>query len=98
MVISNKKIYLKSSLLICKLRFFVYFLFDLAAPTGGLLIANAIKDAGLVESALEAIRIIEHSAASIDKVKITNKKMLLLSGNTHIAQVRKRRFAKINTC
>ena len=68
---------------------------ELAALSGGLLIANALKDAGLVESTSEAIRMIEHSAVSIDKVKITDKKMLLLPGNTYVVQVGKRRFAKI---
>lgn len=58
-------------------------------------IANILKQAGLVASTSEALRSIEAGAVKIDSVKVSDKKLAVKSGTTHIYQVGKRRFAKI---
>lgn len=61
----------------------------------GLSIANILKQTGLVASTSEALRAIDAGAVKIDAVKITDKKLSLMPGSTHIYQVGKRRFAKV---
>lgn len=58
-------------------------------------IANLLKQAGLVASTSEALRSIDAGAVKIDAVKITDKKLSIKPGSTHIYQVGKRRFAKV---
>lgn len=58
-------------------------------------IAQLLKLAGLVESTSEAMRAIEQGGLKIDSEKITDKKILISKGVTVIAQVGKRKFAKI---
>lgn len=60
-----------------------------------LLIANLLKQAGLVTSTSEALRSIEAGAVKIDSIRIEDKKLLLKPGTSHIYQVGKRRFAKV---
>lgn len=59
-------------------------------------IANLLKQAGLVASTSEAFRLIDAGAVKIDSVKISDKKLPVKAGSTHIYQVGKRRFAKIS--
>jgi tyrosyl-tRNA synthetase len=58
-------------------------------------IAQLLKLAGLVESTSEANRAIEQGGVKLDSEKITDKNMQLNAGVTVIAQVGKRKFAKI---
>jgi tyrosyl-tRNA synthetase len=58
-------------------------------------IANLLKDAGLTGSSSEAVRMINQGAVKIDGEKITDPKLGVLSGTSHIYQVGKRRFARI---
>jgi tyrosyl-tRNA synthetase len=58
-------------------------------------IANLLKDAGLTSSSSEAVRMINQGAVKIDGEKITDPKLGVLSGTSHIYQVGKRRFARI---
>ena len=60
-----------------------------------LLIANLLKQVGLVTSTSEALRSIEAGAVKIDSIRIEDKKLLLKPGTSHIYQVGKRRFAKV---
>jgi tyrosyl-tRNA synthetase len=68
---------------------------SLTINNAGLSIANLLKQAGLVASTSEALRAIDAGAVKIDAVKITDRKLSLKPGATHIYQVGKRRFAKV---
>ncbi|MFM2323008.1 MAG: tyrosine--tRNA ligase [Pseudomonadota bacterium] len=68
---------------------------SLTVNNAGLSIANLLKQAGLVASTSEALRAIDAGAVKIDAVKITDRKLSLKPGATHIYQVGKRRFAKV---
>jgi tyrosyl-tRNA synthetase len=58
-------------------------------------IAQLLKMAGLVESTSEAYRAIDQGGVKLDSEKITNKNLQLNKGTTVVAQVGKRKFAKI---
>ena len=59
-------------------------------------IAQLLKSAGLVESTSEAIRAIQQGGVKLDSQKIEDKNLQLNKGTTVIAQVGKRKFAKVN--
>jgi tyrosyl-tRNA synthetase len=61
----------------------------------GIAIANVLKEAGLVGSTSDAMRMIKQGAAKIDGVKIEDTRMLLTVGMSGVFQVGKRKFAKI---
>ena len=67
----------------------------LEASGGGIGIAQALKQAGLTSSTSEALRMIEQGAVKLDETKVTDKGLTLARGVTVIAQVGKRKFAKI---
>ena len=58
-------------------------------------IAQLLKMAGLVESTSEAIRAIQQGGVKINSAKVEDKNLQLNKGITVIAQVGKRKFAKI---
>ena len=58
-------------------------------------IASLLKMAGLVESTSEAMRAIEQGGVKLDSEKVTDKNLQLNKGTTVVAQVGKRKFAKI---
>jgi tyrosyl-tRNA synthetase len=58
-------------------------------------IASLLKMAGLVESTSEAMRAIEQGGVKLDSEKVTDKNLQLNKGVTVVAQVGKRKFAKI---
>jgi len=62
---------------------------------GNIAIGNLLKDAGLVSSTSEAIRMIKQGAVKIDAEKIDDPKLLLASGASAVFQVGKRKFAKV---
>lgn len=62
----------------------------------GLPIANLLKEAGLVKSTSEALRMIKQGAVKIDGEKLTDASLVLGSGTSQICQVGKRRFARIS--
>ena len=66
---------------------------DIASQSIG--IAQLLKMAGLVESTSEAYRAIEQGGIKLDSEKITDKNLQLNKGVTVVAQVGKRKFAKI---
>ena len=66
------------------------------ALDGSLPIANLLKQAGLVASTSDAIRMIRQGAVKIDGKRVEDEKLVIPKGNSHIIQVGKRRFAKIN--
>ena len=59
-------------------------------------IAQLLKLAGLVESTSEANRAIEQGGVKLDSEKVLDKNLLLNKGFCGVAQVGKRKFAKIN--
>jgi tyrosyl-tRNA synthetase len=58
-------------------------------------VAQLLKQAGLVTSTSEALRMIEQGAIKLDGEKITDKRLTLARGVTVVAQVGKRKFAKV---
>ena len=59
-------------------------------------LANLLKEAGLTKSTSDAIRMIDQGAVKLDGEKVTDKGVTLYSRDqTVVAQVGKRRFAKI---
>lgn len=58
-------------------------------------IAQLLKMAGLVESTSEAIRAIQQGGVKLDSEKISDKNLQMHKNTTVIAQVGKRKFAKI---
>lgn len=61
----------------------------------GIAIANLLKEAGLVNSTSDAMRMIKQGAAKIDGNKIEDTRMQLTAGTSGVFQVGKRKFAKI---
>lgn len=66
---------------------------DIGAQSIG--IASLLKMAGLVESTSEAIRAIQQGGVKLNSEKIEDKNLQLNKGMTVVAQVGKRKFAKI---
>lgn len=67
---------------------------EIGAPSIG--IAQLLKMAGLVESTSEANRAIDQGGVKLDSEKVSDKNLQLNKGVTVVAQVGKRKFAKIN--
>ncbi|MBM4207579.1 MAG: tyrosine--tRNA ligase [Gammaproteobacteria bacterium] len=67
----------------------------LTAKNGAYPIANLLKDAGLVESTSDAIRMIKQGAVKIDGEKAADPKLPIPAGSQHVYQVGKRKFARI---
>lgn len=68
---------------------------EVAAIEGTIAIANLLKEAELVTSTSEAMRMIKQGAVKLDGEKVTDKSMRIQAGSTLIAQVGKRRFARV---
>ena len=67
----------------------------LQAGPEGLAIATALKEAGLSASTSEAMRMIAQGGVKLDGEKISDKAQKLHQGTTVVAQVGKRKFARI---
>jgi len=68
----------------------------LDAPDEGLAITQALKQAGLVPSTSEAMRSIAGGGVKLDGEKVLDKDLLLKKGTTVVAQIGKRRYARIH--
>ncbi|MET0070643.1 MAG: tyrosine--tRNA ligase [Candidatus Thiodiazotropha sp.] len=68
----------------------------LNAPDGGYPIANLLKDAGLVKSTSEAMRMIKQGAVKVDGERLADHSHVVPPGTTCVYQVGKRRFARIS--
>lgn len=68
---------------------------QVAADGDGILIANLLKNSGLVASTTEGIRMLKQGAVRIDSERVEDDAMTLAVGSTHVYQVGKRRFAKV---
>jgi tyrosyl-tRNA synthetase len=62
---------------------------------GPLLIANLLKDAGLVDTTSEALRMIKQGAVRIDGEAINDGRLEVSSGSCQVYQVGKRKFARV---
>ncbi len=67
----------------------------LDAPEAGLALANLLRDAGLVESTSEALRLIQQGGVRMDGERVTDKKQRLERGGSYLLQVGKRRAARV---
>ena len=67
---------------------------SIAAPAEGIAVANLLKEAGLVESTSEAIRMMKQNAVKRDGDVVADAKVLVTAG-TAVWQVGKRKFARI---
>ena len=61
----------------------------------GLQIANLLKEAGLVASTSEALRMIKQGAVKINGERVEDRELSFSAGESNIYQVGKRRFAKV---
>lgn len=68
---------------------------SISIDTATIGIAQLLKLAGLVESTSEAYRAIEQGGVKLNSEKVTDKHLSLNKGVTVVAQVGKRKFAKI---
>lgn len=66
-----------------------------AAPSEGLPIGNLLKEAGLVSSTSEAMRLVKQRAVHIDGECIEDRALCVASGSVHIYKVGKRRIARV---
>jgi tyrosyl-tRNA synthetase len=67
----------------------------LLAADGGLAIANALKEAGLVASTSEGMRMIKQGAVRVNGERLADRALVLARGADVLCQVGKRRFARI---
>jgi len=67
----------------------------LDAPEAGLALIQALKLAGLVPSTSEAMRSIAGGGVKLDGEKVSDKGLLLKKGTSVVAQIGKRRYARI---
>jgi tyrosyl-tRNA synthetase len=68
---------------------------ELTAPDGSLPIANLLKEAGLVDSTSEALRMLKQGAVRLDGERVEDRSLGIAAGTTHVFQVGKRRFARV---
>jgi tyrosyl-tRNA synthetase len=64
-------------------------------PEDGILISQLLKQAGLTPSTSEAQRMIEQGAVKLDGERVTDKGLKIRPGTSVVAQVGKRKFARI---
>ena len=65
------------------------------APAGGVPVAQLLKQANLTPSTTEAQRMIEQGGVKLDGERVSDKALRIPAGRTVVAQVGKRKFARI---
>jgi tyrosyl-tRNA synthetase len=68
---------------------------SVSAGAGGIAIANLLKDAGLCASTSDALRMIAQGGVRLDGERVTDKALKLMAGCEIVAQVGKRKFARV---
>jgi tyrosyl-tRNA synthetase len=68
---------------------------EVPAPDGRLGIADLLREAGLVPTNAEAMRMIKQGAVRIDGERIEDRTLTLRTGEIRVYQVGKRRFARV---
>ena len=66
-----------------------------SAPGGSIAVPQLLKQAGLVEGTSEAMRMIQQGAVKLDGEKVNDKAAVVDAGRVVVAQVGKRKFARI---
>jgi len=66
-----------------------------AADGAGIPIANLLKEAGLVQSTSEALRMVGQGGVRVDGERIEDPRQRCTVGSSHVYQVGKRRFARV---
>lgn len=69
---------------------------EVTTEKGEIAIANLLKEAGLVASTSEAMRMIKQGAAKIEGEKVVDNKLVINAGTSAIYQVGKRKFAQVS--
>ncbi|MDA0237958.1 MAG: tyrosine--tRNA ligase [Proteobacteria bacterium] len=69
--------------------------FSLTADDGGLSVVNALKLSGLAASSSEAIRAIQQGGVRVNGDKVSDRAAVIMSGDTVVLQLGKRKFARI---
>jgi len=65
------------------------------SASGSIGIAHLLKQAGLVASTSEALRMIDQGGVKLDGEKVSDKAMQIKTGVVVVAQVGKRKFARV---
>lgn len=68
---------------------------QLSADAQGMRITQVLKQAALVASTSEAMRMISQGAVKVDHVRVENAELILKPDATYLCQVGKRKFAKV---
>jgi len=71
---------------------------SVTSAEGHIGIAQMLKQANLVASTSEALRMIEQGAVKLDGDKVSDKALQLKVGAVVVAQVGKRKFGRVNIC
>ncbi len=69
---------------------------SVASTEGHISIAHLLKQAGLVASTSEALRMIEQGGVKLDGEKVSDKALQLKAGAVVVAQVGKRKFGRVS--
>ncbi|MCH7820663.1 MAG: tyrosine--tRNA ligase [Proteobacteria bacterium] len=69
---------------------------SLQSKDGQLGIAYVLKEAGLVASTSEALRMIKQGAVRINGVRVEDRSILIDAGSTNVYQVGKRKFSRVS--
>ena len=69
--------------------------FTLACPEGEMSVAHLLKEAGLVEGTSEAMRMIQQGGVKLNGEKVSDKNARVAAGTLYVAQVGKRKFARV---
>lgn len=67
----------------------------LSAPNGSLSIAQVLKQAGLSDSTSQALRLIDQGGVKLNGERVSDKTLILKSGEVVVAQIGKRKFARV---
>jgi tyrosyl-tRNA synthetase len=68
---------------------------SLSSGSGGLPIAQVLKQAGLTPSTSDALRMIDQGGVRADGEKVTDRGLVLAAGTTVVLQVGKRKYARV---
>jgi len=68
---------------------------EISTSAEGIVIGSLLKEADLVKSTSDAMRMIKQGAVKIDGEKVSDTKLLIQAGTEAVFQVGKRRFARI---
>ena len=68
---------------------------NVSAPGGSVPVPQLLKQAGLVDGTSEAMRMIQQGAVKLDGERVNDKSTMVKSGTVVVAQIGKRKFARI---